>query len=168
MSLGFHGNAFVYASFWGWKVPWNSALNEVLWPRHIPWETGIHQPRFQVLWANNGAFCNLWAVRIFTSDTSFRTKMPKFSSQRRKKRKFHGNRFTSKQRVQDEEIVALESTSSGSGASSFKSLWQIPKKRSLNQRKPVVSPTSRFAYKSIRLHWRRFAYMIWVVSLKLR
>ena len=27
-----------------------------------------------------------------------------------------------------------------------------------------VSPTSRFAYKSIRLHWRRFAYMIWVVS----
>ena len=28
----------------------------------------------------------------------------------------------------------------------------------------VVSPTSRFAYKSIRLHWRRFAYMIWVVS----
>ena len=45
--------------------------------------------------------------------------MPKFSSQRRKKRKFHGNRFTSKQRVQDEEIVALESTSSGSGASSL-------------------------------------------------
>ena len=60
-----------------------------------------------------------WAVWIFTSDTSFRTKMPKFSSQRRKKRKFHGNRFTSKQRVQDEEIVALESTSSGSGASSL-------------------------------------------------
>ena len=28
----------------------------------------------------------------------------------------------------------------------------------------VISPTSRFAYKSIRLHWRRFAYMIWVVS----
>ena len=25
------------------------ALNEVFWPRHIPWETGIHQPRFQVL-----------------------------------------------------------------------------------------------------------------------
>ena len=58
-------------------------------------------------------------MRIFTSDKSFRTKMPKFSSQRRKKRKFHGNRFTSKQRVQDEEIVALESTSSGSGASSL-------------------------------------------------
>ena len=31
-------------------------------------------------------------------------------------------------------------------------------------RMSVVSPTSRFAYKSIRLHWRRFAYMIWVVS----
>lgn len=45
--------------------------------------------------------------------------MPKFSCQRRKKRKFHGNRFTSKERVQDEEIVALESTSSGSGASSL-------------------------------------------------
>lgn len=95
------------------------ALNEVFWPRHIPWETGIHQPRFQLLWANNEAFCNRWAVWIFTSDTSFRRKMPKFSCQRRKKRKFHGNRFTSKQRVQDEEIVALESTSSGSGASSL-------------------------------------------------
>ena len=32
----------------------------------------------------------------------------------------------------------------------------------------VVSPTSRFAYKSIRLHLSRFAYTIWDVSPTLK
>ena len=43
--------------------------------------------------------------------------MLKFSSQRRKKRKFHGNGFTSKQGVNKEELVLVESTSSGSTVS---------------------------------------------------
>lgn len=43
--------------------------------------------------------------------------MLKFSSQRCKKRKFHGNGFTSKQGVNKEELVLVESTSSGSTVS---------------------------------------------------
>ena len=42
--------------------------------------------------------------------------MSKFLSQRRKKRKFYGNRFTNNQRVNDEELEVVESTSSGSVA----------------------------------------------------
>ena len=36
--------------------------------------------------------------------------------QRRKKRQFYGNRFTNNQRVNDEELEVVESTSSGSVA----------------------------------------------------
>ena len=51
-------------------------------------------------------------------NTSLTYKMPKFSSQRRKKRKFYGNRFTSRQGVNEEGLVPVESTSSGSAMSS--------------------------------------------------
>ena len=51
-------------------------------------------------------------------NTSLTYKMPKFSSQRRKKRKSYGNRFTSRQGVNEEELVPVESTSSGSAVSS--------------------------------------------------
>jgi len=49
VSLGFHGNAFVYASFLGLKSALKTKFSGFFWPRHIPWETGINQPRFQVL-----------------------------------------------------------------------------------------------------------------------
>ena len=39
--------------------------------------------------------------------------MAKFLSQRRKKRKFYGNRFTNSSRINEEESIAVESTSSG-------------------------------------------------------
>ena len=42
--------------------------------------------------------------------------MPKFLCKRRKKRQFYGNRFTNNQRVNDEELEVVESTSSGSVA----------------------------------------------------
>ena len=44
--------------------------------------------------------------------------MPKFSAQRRKKKKIYGNRFTSRQGVNEEELAPVESTSSGSAVSS--------------------------------------------------
>ena len=40
-------------------------------------------------------------------------KMAKFLSQRLKKRKFYGNRFTNSSRINEEESIAVESTSSG-------------------------------------------------------
>lgn len=39
--------------------------------------------------------------------------MPKFSSQRRKKRKFYGNRFSNSPRINEEESIVVESASSG-------------------------------------------------------
>ena len=39
--------------------------------------------------------------------------MPKFSSQRRKKRKFCGNRFSNSPRINEEESIVVESASSG-------------------------------------------------------
>ena len=45
--------------------------------------------------------------------------MPKFWSLRRKKRKFYGNQFTIRQGVNEEELVPVESTSSGSAVSSL-------------------------------------------------
>ena len=42
--------------------------------------------------------------------------MSKFLSQRHKKRKFYGNRFAKNQRVNDEQLEVVESTSSGSVA----------------------------------------------------
>ena len=48
-----------------------TALNEVLWPRHTPWETGIHQPRFKYFEQTKGPFaiaelCELSRVtRVF-------------------------------------------------------------------------------------------------------
>ena len=50
---------------------------------------------------------------IFASERASIIKMPKFSSQRRKKRKFYGNRFTNSPRINEEESIAVESASSG-------------------------------------------------------
>ena len=50
---------------------------------------------------------------IFASERASIIKMAKFLSQRRKKRKFYGNRFTNSSRINEEESIAVESTSSG-------------------------------------------------------
>ena len=72
--------------------------------------------------------------------------MSKFLSQKRKKRKFHGNRFTNRQTVDDEESVVVESTSSKSkddlsddqndakeSSASYRKFNQLSKRRNLNQ-----------------------------------
>ena len=50
---------------------------------------------------------------IFASERASIIKMAKFLSQRRKKRKFYGNRFTNSSRINEEESIAVDSTSSG-------------------------------------------------------
>ena len=60
----------------------------------IYWKTGTQQSRFHVHAVNNQPFCNRQVVDLRKLNTSLTYKMPKFSSQRRKKRKFYGNRFT--------------------------------------------------------------------------
>ena len=56
-------------------------------------------------------------------NTSLTYQTPKFSSQRRKKGKFYENRFTSRQGVNEEGLVPVESPSSGSAMSSSDSVF---------------------------------------------
>ena len=49
---------------------------------------------------------------IFANERASIIKMPKFLSQRRKKCKFYGNRFTNSPRINEEESIAVGSTSS--------------------------------------------------------
>ena len=60
------------------------------------------QPFLSIIW-----------LGIFTSERGSITKMLKFLSQRSKKPQFYGNRLTDSQRIYKEELIAVESTSSG-------------------------------------------------------
>ena len=69
-------------------------------------------------WGKQSAILQSSSCRSSKVKISLTYKMPQFSSQRRKKRKFYGNRFTSRQGVNEEGLVPVESTSSGSAMSS--------------------------------------------------